>query len=80
MRRRGFILLLASLPTWITFYVVGHDFWKLNQRWAGDIETPPYVTGVGWVATTSAVLAFYFLLFDFILWCRRRNDRKNQIN
>jgi hypothetical protein len=78
MRRRGLVILLASLPTWIAAYVVGHKFWKENQAWGGDLATPPYVSAVSSVAIASAVLACCLLLFDFILWRRKRNDRNNQ--
>jgi drug/metabolite transporter (DMT)-like permease len=78
MRRRGFIILLASLPTWAIGFVLSRNFWKENQVWGGDLAVPPFLSGVAWAAIASTVLALCFLLFDFVSWYRKRNDRTNQ--
>jgi hypothetical protein len=44
------------------------------------MEAPPLLLGLQWAAMAGGLLALYFLLFDFMVWWRARNDRKNQID
>ena len=77
MRRRGFIILIASLPTWAIGFFLSREFWKQNQRWGGDLGFPPFLSGVAWAAIASTVVGFSLLLFDFISWYRKPHDRDN---
>jgi hypothetical protein len=78
MRRPGLILLLACLPTWIAAWLLTHKFSEVNRAWGFELPRPDFLVGLQWAATLGAVIAFYFLLFDFISWRRKTNDRKNQ--
>jgi hypothetical protein len=78
MRKRGFIILAASLPLWVTNAFLWH-YYKLWVKqvladWGPDVLGEPYFfhpANIACILVTLVALAF--LLFDFLRWLRARH-------
>jgi len=84
MRKRGWILLLATLPIWV-YAVFGCWHYEQSKHIGGnwyfeDMPLPLTLHGAVWVLFVLTLVAFVVLLFDSISWFRGRHDRKNQTN
>jgi hypothetical protein len=78
MRKRGFIVLLATIPTWATAIVLSNAFHKQTLEWC-CIDTPPpdYLLGVGYAAVIGTVAGVFVVLIDLNSWLKKRkmNER-----
>ncbi len=84
MRKRGWILLLATLPVWVYFFIGWQQFERsknIGDNWdVVDIPVPLILQGAGWALLLLTPLALALLSFDFITWLRARHRGKPQLN
>ena len=82
MRKRGWILLLATLPVWIYIFI-GWQQYQDSKHIGGswyveDMPVPLVLQGAGWALILLTPTALALLLFDFISWLRARRHGKPQ--
>jgi hypothetical protein len=77
MRKRGLIVLVATVPAWAVVIYLGWEFEKANRIWGYEGSPPPFLLGAVWAVILTTLAALGFLLRDFISWRRQRNDRTN---
>jgi len=83
MRKRGIVLLLASVPVWTFALIYSWYFEKsksVGKWYIEDLPMPLILQGAEWVILIVTPLALGFLLIDSISWLRRRNDRTDKPN
>jgi len=73
MRKRGFIILVASLPLWVVNVILWRNFEKVSQQWAYELNPPDFLRGASWALILVTLTAFAFLSFDFLRWLRARH-------
>jgi hypothetical protein len=77
MRKRGLIILLASLPAWAVAAYVSIPYSKIVRQNPGLDGEGPLLGGGAVVALLASLLGLIFLLIDFVSWLRLRYGRKN---
>jgi len=76
MRKRGLIVLVATVPAWAVVIILEGSLTKPTEYGdTKDLHLHFAWRGLGVILTTLAAL--WFLLRDFISWRRQRNDRTN---
>ena len=85
MNKRGFIILLASVPLWVTNVFLWHEHKEYIETivplWGPDVYPERFLFNPANIACILVTLvAFGFLLFDFVRWVRVRNHPKAQSN
>ena len=79
MRKRGFIVLIASLPVWAVDVYLWWGYGEVARQW--DVVSPPdFLVGTNWAAIATTLVALGLLLVDFISYLRNRNDREHPTN
>jgi hypothetical protein len=77
MRKRGLIILVATVPAWAILFYLASEFDKENRIWGYEASPPPYLIGGGWAILLTTLVALALVLIDHISW-RRQNDGKNK--
>ena len=82
MRKRGLILLVASVSALAVFVYVASELEKADRKWGYDvpISPPSYLSGVGLAFVLIVLVALVLVLVDHISWRRQKNDRTNKTN
>jgi hypothetical protein len=80
MRKRGLIVLAATLPAWIVFVYFGSEFEKENRVWGYEGSLPAYVVGAGLAIILATLVALALVFIDLVSWRRQLNDRTNKTN
>ena len=80
MRKRGWILLLATIPILLYIFIGWHQYEQsknIGGNWyIEDMPMPLVLQGAHWALILLTPLALALLLFDFISWLRARHRRK----
>ena len=77
MRPRGAIIIVATIPIWLTLAWYWHEVHK--SPWGsefGSVAMPPpsWYTDAGLVGALSVVIGIYLLISDFIRWIFKRSS------
>jgi hypothetical protein len=77
MRKRGLVIILASLPAWAIAAYVSIPFSRFVRQNPGFDGEGPLLGGGAIVALLATILGLVFLLIDFVVWLRSHYGRKN---
>ena len=80
MRKRGLIILVATVPAWLVLFYLASEFEKENRIWGYEASPPQYLVGGGWAIVLTTLVALALLFIDHISWRRQQNDRTNKTN
>jgi uncharacterized membrane protein required for colicin V production len=77
MRKRGFIILVATIPTWIAAIVLGNAFYKeISELRFIDAEPPVFLLGVRDAAMIGTLVGLFLVLIDLNSWFKKRNKNE----
>jgi len=80
MRKRGLIIIVATVPAWAVFLYFGSEFERENRQWGYEGSLPPYLVGAGLAILLTTLVALAFVLIDHISWRRQQNHGTNKTN
>src|SRR5260370_1174176 len=78
MRKRGLIIVAATVPAWGILFYLASEFEKENRIWEYEASPPLYLIGGGWAIVLTTLAGLALLLVDHISWRRQQNDRTNK--
>jgi hypothetical protein len=80
MRKRGLILIAATVSAWVVFAYFGSEFERENRVWNYEASLPPYLIGAGLAIFVMTFVALVLVLIDHISWRRRKDDGTDKTN
>jgi hypothetical protein len=80
MHKRGFIILVASLPIWVANLLLWRDYKRVLAAWGPDVYEGYFFSPTNIACILVTLTAFAFLLLDFVRWLRARHHPKPQSN